>query len=188
MVRVGFGHIFRWRSILKSRRVASLSVLCLLAANLQVPAASAASVFKCQGEQGVPMYQEFPCPPGKELRNFERDPPPLTVVPGGAALPSVSEATRNARSSKSKSTAPAKAERSTKPQRDATERRHAHSGMTEGEVLAKLGRPDITASGGARKGKGRWTYLPAPGDPDTITTLQMDHGVVMDVERKVVKR
>jgi len=146
------------------------------------------AVYKCAGDGGTPVYQEFPCPAGKELRNFERDPPPLTVVPGGAALPSVTEATRDARSPKSKSAAPAKAERSAKPQRDATQRRHAHSGMSEGEVLAKLGRPDITASGGGRKGKGRWTYLPAPGDPDTITTLQMDRGVVVDVERKIVKR
>ena len=146
------------------------------------------AVFKCAGDGGTPLYQEFPCPPGKELRNFDRDPPPLTVVPGGAALPNVSESGRDTRSPKSKAATPNKAERSAKPQRDAAERRHAHSGMSEGEVLAKLGRPDITASSGARKGKGRWTYLPAPGDPDTITTLQIDRGVVVDVERKVVKR
>jgi hypothetical protein len=53
--------------------------------------------------------------------------------------------------------------------------------------VAKLGRPDITA-GGARKGKLRWTYLPAPGDPDTITTVYLDCGMVVDIERKLVKR
>ena len=145
-------------------------------------------MFKCAGESGTPVYQEFPCLPGKELRNFDRDPPPLTIVPGGAALPNMTDASRETRPAKGKTSTAPKTERATKPQRDATERRHAHAGMTEGEVLAKLGRPDVTAGGGARKGKGRWTYLPAAGDPDTITTLQMDRGVVVAVERKVVKR
>jgi hypothetical protein len=36
-----------------------------------------------------------------------------------------------------------------------------------------------------RKGQARWTYLPAPGDPYTITTVTFAQGVVVDVERKV---
>ena len=134
------------------------------------------------------MYQEFPCPAGKQLRNFDADPPPLSVVPGlttgGAAAP------RNAKADARKTDkAASKSEGSTaKVRGDPAERKHIHVGMTEAEVLAKLGRPDMTA-GGARNAKsGRWTYMPAEADPDTITTLQLDKGVVVAVDRKVVKR
>ena len=33
----------------------------------------------------------------------------------------------------------------------------------------------------------RWTYLPAPDDPSTITTLTFELGRLMQVERKVVR-
>jgi hypothetical protein len=59
--------------------------------------------------------------------------------------------------------------------------------MSEGEVLAKLGAPDMTAGRGKAK-QARWTWLPAAGDPDTITTLILVDGVVTNVERKVVKK
>ena len=186
MVRTGFAHIFAGRSILQSRFFALVVVLGA------VSVSATGAVFKCAGEGGTPVYQEVPCPSGKELRNFDRDPPPLTIVPGGIAGANAPDSARDARrpaarSAPAKPERSAKAERSPKAQRDPAERRHAHAGMTEGEVLARLGRPDITA-GAARKGKGRWTYLPAAGDQDTITTLVIERGVVVDVERKVVKR
>jgi len=34
----------------------------------------------------------------------------------------------------------------------------------------------------------RWTYLPAPEDPSTITTLTFELGRLVEVERKVVPR
>jgi hypothetical protein len=54
-------------------------------------------------------------------------------------------------------------------------------------VLAKLGTPDMTA-GSKNQKQTRWTWLPAAGDPDTITTLFLVDGVVTSVERKVVKK
>jgi hypothetical protein len=177
----------RWRSILKSTVAAVLFAVW----SVCVCAAAAGAVYKCEGEGGVPMYQEFPCASGKELRNFETDPPPLTIVPGTQINPAIITAPRETRP-------PAQAApprgAATKPDRasgkgrgDPAERRHVHVGMSEAEVLAKLGRPDVTAVG-ARKGRGRWSYLPAPGDADTITSLQFDRGTVVDVERKLVKR
>lgn len=146
-----------------------------------------AVIFKCEGDGGTPTYQEVPCPAGKELRNFQKDPPPLTIIPGDASKAPAATPPRADKPASVKATGSKKESAGTKARGDPVERRHAHVGMTEGEVLAKLGRPDIT-SGGARKGKGRWTYLPAAGDPETITTLQIDHGVVSDVDRKLVKR
>jgi hypothetical protein len=59
--------------------------------------------------------------------------------------------------------------------------------MSEGEVLARLGHPDTTV--GARNANSpRWTYQPAPGDPETVTTLTFAKGIVVDIERKVVKQ
>ena len=59
--------------------------------------------------------------------------------------------------------------------------------MTEGEVLARArtARHDHRRQDG---GTARWTYLPAAGDPETVTTLTFDKGAVVDVERKVVKK
>jgi len=34
----------------------------------------------------------------------------------------------------------------------------------------------------------RWTYMPAPGDPETVTTLMFTKGVLVDIERKIVKK
>jgi Domain of unknown function (DUF4124) len=186
MVRDGFGHIFRWRSILKNAR--TIILLMFGGACLVVTTDGArAAIFKCQGDGGIPSYQEVPCPAGKELRDFQADPPPLTIIPGASSNPPAPTTPRTEKSAPVKATASKNAAGARKTRGDPAERRHAHVGMSEGEVLAKLGRPDITA-GGARKGKGRWTYLPAPGDPETITTLQIDRGVVTDVERKLVKR
>jgi hypothetical protein len=42
-------------------------------------------------------------------------------------------------------------------------------------------------SGGNGRKIARWSYLPAPEDPGTITTLTFEHGRLVEVERKVVK-
>ena len=59
--------------------------------------------------------------------------------------------------------------------------------MSQGEVLARLGEPD-TRAGGKGNRHARWTYLPAPGDPETITTLIVANGVLVEIDRKVVKK
>jgi hypothetical protein len=144
-----------------------------------------ADVYKCAGDGGTPVYQETPCVASKELRNFQIDPPEITVLPGQTKPNTIPPSAAKERPAKDARTAnPAKPD---KPKGDASERRHAHAGMSDGEVLARLGTPDMTA-GRTNQKQARWTWLPAPGDPDTITTLILVDGVVTGVERKVVKR
>ena len=53
---------------------------------------------------------------------------------------------------------------------DASDRRFIHDGMSEGEVLMKIGRPDnetVDTGGGAKIEEKRWMYFPAPGDSQT---------------------
>ena len=122
---------------------------------------AAASVFKCADEKGEVIYQDVPCGAGRELRNFDTDPPALTVIPAtpAAAAP-----------------APAKsrAERAEKPGRDtsrrdaddrrASERKFVRSGMSEAEVLQRLGRPDVT-TGGSQNPAGAGPIFPDPATP-----------------------
>jgi len=51
------------------------------AAMTLAPTIAYAQVYKCAGDKGIPVYQEMPCPPGKELRNFQTDPPEITILP-----------------------------------------------------------------------------------------------------------
>jgi hypothetical protein len=160
---------------------------CVLAACAAAIAPATADVYKCAGEGKAPVYQESPCPPGKELRNFQVDPPEITVLPGkpgaGAAAPSPPKAAAGAKPDKE----PNGAARAVKPKGDPAERRHLHTGMSEGEVLARVGAPDATTGAkGARQV--RWTYFPADGDLETVTTVTLFHGYVTDVERRVVKK
>lgn len=147
-----------------------------------------ADVYKCAGDGGRLVYQEMPCEPGKELRNFQTDPPEITVLPGpprGTASPPAQAGSRpsdDAKASKAKTP-----QAVGKRVNDVGERRHVRAGMSEGEVLARIGSPDVTS--GQKNGQRlRWTWLPADGDPDTITTITLVNGVVADVERRVVKK
>jgi hypothetical protein len=54
----------------------AISALALAAA----PAS--AGLYQCAGEKGAVVYQDTACAPGRELRDSERDPGPLSVVPG----------------------------------------------------------------------------------------------------------
>ena len=153
-----------------------------------VAPAGRAEVYKCAGDGGRPVYQEMPCPKGKELRNFQQDPPEITVLPGvtksnaAAAAPAA-----NGRSGKDASADKAAKPRSDKLRGDAGERRHLHSGMSEGDVLARVGAPDITT--GQKNGKqARWTWLPTEGDPETVTTVTFVSGVATSVERTLYKK
>jgi hypothetical protein len=148
-------------------------------------ASAAADVYKCAGEGGVPVYQEMPCGSAKELRNFQTDPPEITVLPAqrGVAPPDAikSAPPKNAKADKDVKTSKAA------PIGDASERMHLRLGMTESEVLARLGSPDMTV-GAKNAPSPRWTYMPAPGDQETITTLMFTKGVLVDIERKIVKK
>jgi hypothetical protein len=73
---------------------------------------------------------------------------------------------------------------------DAGERRFIREGMTEGEVLVKIGAPDTKTEdtgGGAKVAIKRWTYMPTTGDPQTITTIVLENGKVKEVVRQVVR-
>jgi hypothetical protein len=71
---------------------------------------------------------------------------------------------------------------------NASERRFIREGMSEGEVLVKIGKPDsesVDTGGGAQVAVKRWTYLPASGDQQTLTTIVLRNGKVIEVNRKV---
>ena len=81
---------------------------------------------------------------------------------------------------------------------DARERGFIRMGMTEGEVLVRVGKPDHEAwtvgrvrgrDGAAivqgRDGDKTWTYFPHEQDADTLTVITFRAGVVVDVERKI---
>jgi hypothetical protein len=70
----------------------------------------------------------------------------------------------------------------------ASERRFIRKGMSEGEVLDKIGIPDSesfdTGCAAAETVK-RWIYLPTEGDEQTITTVVLKKGKVIEVTREV---
>jgi hypothetical protein len=146
-------------------------------------AAAHAAVFKCSAEGGGIVYQDVECQPGKELRNFDTDPPNVSIVPG---LPE----SRPAPPPKAAPAPRAAAERRTAKEKPtdtkAAGRRFAQIGMSEAEVVERFGRPEVDSR--SRRGQGKqWSYLPGPGDPETITTLTIVGGKVTDVERKIVR-
>jgi len=154
----------------------------LLLTLLLVPFAAQAQVYKCAGRGNVPVYQDAPCAPGQELRNFAADPAEVSVLPL-RPLPSVGTTTASGGGGASSHAKPsARAERTRGG--DPAQRRYLYAGMHEGEVLARAGAPDMKAGGGKSS---RWTYLPHAGDPQTLTTVVLEHGKVIDVERKVIK-
>ena len=148
------------------------------------PVASSAGLYKCARDDGTVMYQEDPCPSGKELRDFERDPATVSVIPFRAVPGS------DVRAAERPSPPASRSERS-KPRKTAerqgnpAERKFLVPGIGEGEVVARIGRPDM--SSGAGRKTVRWTYLPAAEDPQTITTLTFELGRLTQVERKVVR-
>ena len=148
--------------------------------------AASASVYKCMGEDAKqPIYQDSPCPAGKELRNFDTDPAEVSVIPFRA----VPGTTTTQVAPKVEKPAPASKVEKKKDVPvvvDIAQRKFIVPGMSESEVVARIGSPDMTSGGKGRK-TSRWGYLPAPGDPQTITTIVFDYGKVIEVERKVVK-
>ena len=148
-----------------------------------------ATMDKCKGDRGSVVYQDEPCKPGTELRNFDTDPATVSVVPGSpmaaTPLPAVAQRSRAAPAARR---APEQKPSSGK----AAERRFIRTGMSESEVIRRIGKPEVDTRGGRKQGKQgkegkHWSYLPAAADPDTITTLTIVGGLVANVERKVVR-
>ena len=71
---------------------------------------------------------------------------------------------------------------------DASDRRFIREGMSDGEVIMKIGRADSKSTDtgeGAKVAVKRWIYFPAPGDSQTLTTLTIREGKVVQVSRQV---
>lgn len=69
-----------------------------------------------------------------------------------------------------------------------SDRKFIREGMSEGEVLVKIGRPDSESTdsgGGARVVVKRWIYLPSAGDPQMLTTIVIREGKVTEVNRQM---
>jgi hypothetical protein len=179
----------------------SLSRAVALAFALAAPVAQA-TIYKCLLDGGTVFYQDAPCPPGRELRDFDKEPGNVSVVPfeQPAPPPSTAKPASPAPGTKARASgsgagktasAPHVPRAESKPAKkasergDAVQRKFLRPGMSEGEVVARVGAPDMTSSGG-HKGL-RWTYMPVPEDPNTITNLQFDAGRVVEVERKVLR-
>ena len=145
-----------------------------------------AAMVKCRGDQGSVVYQDEPCKPGTELRNFDTDPATVSVVPGSpvAATPAPPATPRTRAAPVAR-----RASEQNLSSGKAAERRFIRIGMSESEVIRRIGKPEVDARSSRKQGKDgkHWSYLPAAGDPDTITTLTIVGGLVADVERKVVR-
>jgi hypothetical protein len=164
---------------------ATLSLLAILAFAAAAPAGAA--LYKCAGDKGGVVYQDKACPPGKELRDLEADPPTLSVVPG-TPVPVAEPRRKPPRSS----SGPDARQSSLRPTAlrakggDAANRRFIRVGMSEGEVIMRIGRADFQTKGHGKSGQ-RWSYFPAAGDADTVTTITLAGGKVVDVERRVAR-
>ncbi|MEO8303339.1 MAG: DUF4124 domain-containing protein [Betaproteobacteria bacterium] len=167
--------------------------MCLVGcafATLALAPGARADVYKCAGEGGGPVYQEMPCAKGRELRNFQTDPPEITILPALPRAPTPAE--KSAAAADARAAKDAKTAKDARPGKsvlsgDASERKFLRTGMSEAEVMAKLGQPDMT-TGGKNGGAARWTYMPAPGDSETITSMTITKGTVTDIERKAVRK
>ena len=163
------------KSIVMQAVVLAVALLALAASSAQ------AAVYKCATDKGV-VYQDEACPPGRELRNFDEDPPTLSVVPG-TPVP----VARPPASNKPPKPTPARSTTVHKARSgNAAERRFIRAGMSEAEVVMRIGTPDVDSKGRGKNGR-RWAYLPAAGDPNTMTTVTIAGGTVVDVERKVTR-
>ncbi len=150
-------------------------------------------MYKCAVDGRPPLYQDTPCPAGHELRDFDRDPATVSVIPSGGTRSEIPAPSRRVKAVKPPSEAgraalhaPSRAsERARKAPGDARLRKFLRPGMSEGEVVARVGRPDTT---GARNRKGtRWTYMPVAEDANTITTLTFEEGKLADIDRRVIR-
>jgi len=161
--------------------VLSLSTLVLLTHY----SSAEATLVKCQGDQGSVIYQDTPCKPGTELRNLDTDPATLSVVPWSSAAPTPPAVAPRTRGAPVTRRPPDEKISSGK----AAERRFIRTGMSEAEVLRRIGKPEADGHVGRKQGKNgkHWSYLPSAGDPDTITTITIVGGQVANVERKVVR-
>ena len=73
---------------------------------------------------------------------------------------------------------------------DAADRKFIREGMSEAEVMMKIGKPDsetLDSGASAPLVVKRWVYMPAAGDPQTITTIVLRGGTVGEITRQVAR-
>jgi hypothetical protein len=147
-------------------------LLSLLLLAVAVPAH--AQVYKCRNDKGGVVYQDAECSAGKDLGGVDVDPAHMNVIPSAPRPAGQATASK-----------PVRLQAIPAPAGDAKQRRFLTPGMSEADVIQKVGRPDVE---GKADGKAplRWTYLPTAGDPVTQTTLTFSGGKVAQVDRKVV--
>jgi hypothetical protein len=157
------------------------------AAVLAWPALARADVYKCLGDNSQAVYQDSPCPKGRELRDFQADPGNVSVVPFEQPPPAPPTAPANGKGKRERKAAAPSVERtrgkSAMPRGLASERRFLHTGMSDAEVMARIGPPDIKTGNTDSRSGARWSYLPTDGDPGTITTLHFQSGQVTQIDR-----
>ncbi|MDR0770887.1 MAG: hypothetical protein LBE75_06770 [Burkholderiales bacterium] len=175
-------------------------------------AATAAELYKCAGEGGIPVYQDVPCEKGKELRNLSgedtlsvvpmrveppRSPPPPPSPPAAQppSTPAAEAVLGNVPPTPllppaGVSDAPASGTASSEPPPGsvAAARMAIKAGMTAAEVETQLGPPPMTGGSDAPNQPVRWFYLPTEGDDETITTIVLQRGKVTEVERRPMKK
>jgi len=164
------------------RTHAWIGALAVALAIVSLPAA--ATIYKCQGANDAPVYQDEPCPSGKELRDFDKDPPTVSVM--SLAPPNGTTTRQTLPPTPPKARIVTRAKAAAVPTGNPSERKFLAPGINEGEVLTRVGPPNLKSGGNGRK-IARWTYLPVPEDRGTITTLTFEHGRLVEVERKVVR-
>ena len=72
----------------------------------------------------------------------------------------------------------------------ASDRRFIRNGMSEAEVILKIGKPDHEAFIQNVKGQPEektWSYFPHSQDAQTLTIITLRAGVVAAIERKIVR-
>lgn len=155
--------------------------MAMLAAALAAAPAAAAAIHKCAGPGGT-TYQDRPCGADTAPAAFDGATATLSVTPSPARGTTIVRREPPEKPPRAERAQRAKAPRTGDP----SARRYLRTGMSEGEVIARVGPPDLTTGKGRRQA--RWTWMPAPGDPDTITVVLFDVGRVVEIERTVVKR
>src|SRR5436853_7721618 len=110
------------------RPLLALSLLTYVLLGYQ--SAADATMVKCKGDRGSVVYQDEPCKPGMELRNFDTDPATVSVVPGSPVATKPPPAPQRTRAAPVPRRAPEQKLSSGK----AAERRFIHTGMSESEV------------------------------------------------------
>jgi hypothetical protein len=186
-----------------ARSPVRVAALALGASCLSLFASEAgADIYKCETDSSTAVYQDSPCPKGRELRDFQADPPTMSVVPfhvdpappppSGSATntakpPVTATSTRKGKKATNSTSNGSSGSGTKTASGDPAERKYLRMGMSEAEVVARIGEPDMRSSGtGSRQGP-RWSYLPNDRDPQTITTLTFSNGMVSNIERRVVR-